>query len=74
MIQEGPVMNCPPRTWPEPTRGRDGYACPRCGMYHNANGGLFIGPCVTEGCRYASLPGGGMHTGRCAGPHGEGLA
>lgn len=59
----GPVVNCPARTWPEPTINPDG--CTRCGMIHDADGRLLMGRCPTPGCVYVSLPGGAKHAGTC---------
>lgn len=58
MTLAGPVVNCLDRSVYGPLAGRETHACPRCGGYHNANGGPLIGPCPTPGCPYVSQPGG----------------
>lgn len=61
----GPVVNCLDRSVYGPLAGRPGWACDRCGGYHDANARPLIGPCPTPGCVYASKPGGDRHDGKC---------
>ena len=66
LIFAGPVVNCLDRSV-YPYAGREGWACPRCGGYHNANGEPLLGPCPTDPrCVYISKSGGRPHDGLCS--------
>jgi hypothetical protein len=66
IIWFGPVTNCLDRSVYGPLAGLLGYACDRCGGYHDANARPLIGPCDRLTCDYASLPGGARHEGKCS--------
>jgi hypothetical protein len=65
-MEYGVNVNCLDRTIYGPLAGRTGWACDRCGGYHDANARPLIGPCDRPMCKYQSLPGGGRHEGKCS--------
>ncbi len=61
IVYAGPVTNC----LPYGPVGRDGWRCPRCLRYHDANGQPLRGPCDNPECVLISEPGGARHAGPC---------
>lgn len=63
-LMYGPVVGCLDRSV-YPYAGRKGWACRRCGGYHDANARPLRGPCANPRCCLVSGDGGAMHVGEC---------
>lgn len=62
--EHGQATNCLDRSVYGPMNAREGWACFRCGGYHDANGQPLNGPCKNLLCPYVAGPD-GTHAGPC---------